>query len=70
MNKAPRVAGWIEDWTRIKWEDHKLVTWVWHYEPIGESEQPQVDRVCIIPFDEAVKLGIVKQDKQQEKRHD
>lgn len=70
MNKAPRVAGWIEDWTRAKWEDHKLFTWIIHYEPNGDSEQVQFDRVVIVPFDEAVKLGIVKQDKQQEPSHD
>lgn len=48
-------------------------TWIMHYEGV----QPQFDRVVVVPFDEAVKRGIVHpldievtDYKQKEKQHD
>lgn len=67
MKKPPKVAhGWVQGFSRRNWRSRIRGTWIAHY----ENGRLQFDRVCIVPFDEAVKLGIVQQDKQQEKRHD
>lgn len=66
MNKQSRAHGYIEGFSRKNWRKNLSDTWIMHH----EGRQMQIDRVVIIPFDEAVKLGIVQQDKQQEPSHD
>lgn len=63
MKRISRSHGYIEGFSRKNWRKKLLDTWIMHH----EGRQMQIDRVVIIPFDEAVKMGIVKQDKPQEK---
>jgi hypothetical protein len=53
-----KAIGWIEGWSRTNWKKRMRVTWIGHW----EGKRFQYDRVVIVPFDDAVKLGIVKKD--------
>lgn len=56
--QAKMAHGFVQGFTRRNWRKKIRSTWIAHY----EKGQLQFDRVCIVPFDEAAKLGIVKKD--------
>lgn len=69
--RKPRATGWLENWSVKTWKERLCHVWVGHYEDQGNAGQVmQFDRVVVIPFDEAVKMGVVKKEQPQEKQHD